>query len=108
MPVVYTLSFFSQAVHVLSNKKVLMVPALLCRYDSFTGVPVCQQNLSLEKASILFNMAALFSQIGTRCNRQATAGLEEASSSFQKAAGMQGGGAISGRVGCVKQKPCQK
>ncbi|XP_024151014.1 rhophilin-2 isoform X2 [Oryzias melastigma] len=57
-------------------------------YDSFTGVPVCQQNLSLEKASILFNMAALFSQIGTRCNRQATAGLEEASSSFQKAAGI--------------------
>ncbi|XP_011492354.1 rhophilin-2 isoform X1 [Oryzias latipes] len=57
-------------------------------YDSFTGVPVCQQNLSLEKASILFNMAALFSQIGTRSNRQTTAGLEEAISSFQKASGI--------------------
>uniref|UniRef100_A0A665VB32 Rhophilin, Rho GTPase binding protein 2 n=1 Tax=Echeneis naucrates TaxID=173247 RepID=A0A665VB32_ECHNA len=57
-------------------------------YDSFTGVPVCQQNLSLEKASILFNMAALYSQIGTRCDRQTTAGLEEAISSFQKAAGV--------------------
>lgn len=57
-------------------------------YDSFTGVPVCQQNLSLEKASILFNMAALFSQIGTRSNRQTTVGLEEAISSFQKAAGI--------------------
>ncbi|XP_072321078.1 rhophilin-2 isoform X2 [Eucyclogobius newberryi] len=56
-------------------------------YDSFTGVPVCQQNLSLEKASILFNMAALYSQIGTRSNRQASDGLDEAISSFQKAAG---------------------
>ncbi|XP_060898375.1 rhophilin-2 isoform X2 [Labrus mixtus] len=56
-------------------------------YDSFTGVPVCQQNLSLEKASILFNMAALYSQIGTRSDRQTIVGLEEAISSFQKAAG---------------------
>ncbi|XP_077376260.1 rhophilin-2 isoform X2 [Festucalex cinctus] len=57
-------------------------------YDSFTGVPVCQQNLSLEKASTLFNMAALFSQIGTRSDRQTSAGLKEAISSFQKAAGV--------------------
>ncbi|XP_068176030.1 rhophilin-2 isoform X2 [Antennarius striatus] len=56
-------------------------------YDSFTGVPVCQQNLSLEKASILFNMAALYSQIGTRSNRQTIAGLQKAISSFQIAAG---------------------
>lgn len=51
-------------------------------------MPVCQQNISLEKASILFNMAALYSQIGTRSDRQKTEGLEEAISSFQKAAGM--------------------
>uniref|UniRef100_A0A3Q1CZW2 Rhophilin, Rho GTPase binding protein 2 n=1 Tax=Amphiprion ocellaris TaxID=80972 RepID=A0A3Q1CZW2_AMPOC len=57
-------------------------------YDSFTGVPLCQQNLSLEKASILFNMAALYSQIGTRSDRQTISGLEEAISSFQKAAGI--------------------
>uniref|UniRef100_A0A8C5HFJ5 Rhophilin-2 n=1 Tax=Gouania willdenowi TaxID=441366 RepID=A0A8C5HFJ5_GOUWI len=57
-------------------------------YDSFTGVPVCQQNLSLEKASILFNMAALYSQIGTRSNRQTAVGLDEAISSFEKAAGI--------------------
>ncbi|XP_054468938.1 rhophilin-2 [Anoplopoma fimbria] len=57
-------------------------------YDSFTGVPVCQQNLSLEKASILFNMAALYSQIGTRSNRQTIAGLEQAISAFQKSAGI--------------------
>ncbi|KAM6942618.1 rhophilin-2 [Xenentodon cancila] len=57
-------------------------------YDSFTGVPVCQQNMSLEKASVLFNMAGLYSQIGTRSNRQTVVGLEEAISSFQKAAGI--------------------
>lgn len=56
-------------------------------YDSFTGVPVCQQNLSLEKASVLFNMAALYSQIGTRSDRQTIVGLEKAISSFQTAAG---------------------
>ncbi|XP_071344375.1 rhophilin-2 isoform X2 [Trachinotus anak] len=57
-------------------------------YDSFTGVPLCQQNLSLEKASILFNMAALYSQIATRSDRQTIVGLEEAIASFQKAAGV--------------------
>ncbi|KAJ7411155.1 Centrosomal protein of 89 kDa [Willisornis vidua] len=57
-------------------------------YDSFTGVPVCQQNLLLEKASILFNIGALYTQIGTRCNRQTQAGLENAVDAFQKAAGV--------------------
>lgn len=57
------------------------------RYDSFTGVPVCQQNLLLEKASVLFNIGAVYTQIGTRCNRQTQAGLENAVDAFQKAAG---------------------
>ncbi|KAI5088588.1 rhophilin-2 [Silurus meridionalis] len=57
-------------------------------YDSFTGVPVCQQNISLEKASILFNMAALYTQIGTRCDRHTHAGLEDAITALQKSAGV--------------------
>uniref|UniRef100_A0A8C6ZND6 Rhophilin Rho GTPase binding protein 2 n=2 Tax=Nothoprocta perdicaria TaxID=30464 RepID=A0A8C6ZND6_NOTPE len=57
-------------------------------YDSFTGVPVCQQNLLLEKASILFNIGALYTQIGTRCNRQTKSGLENAVDAFQRAAGV--------------------
>ncbi|XP_032629249.1 rhophilin-2 [Chelonoidis abingdonii] len=57
-------------------------------YDSFTGVPVCQQNLLLEKASILFNIGALYTQIGTRCNRQTKPGLENAVDAFQRAAGI--------------------
>ncbi|KAG9260957.1 rhophilin-2 isoform X1 [Astyanax mexicanus] len=57
-------------------------------YDSFTGVPVCQQNMSLEKASILFNMAALYTQIGTRSDRQTSSGLEESITAFQRSAGV--------------------
>ncbi|XP_030622081.1 rhophilin-2 [Chanos chanos] len=57
-------------------------------YDSFTGVPVCQQNISLEKASVLFNMAALYTQIGTRCDRQKRGGLDDAAAAFQRAAGV--------------------
>ncbi|XP_063168792.1 rhophilin-2 [Candoia aspera] len=57
-------------------------------YDSFTGVPVCQKNLLLEKASILFNIGALYTQIGTRCNRQTEAGLQKAINAFLRAAGV--------------------
>ncbi|XP_037675884.1 rhophilin-2 [Choloepus didactylus] len=57
-------------------------------YDSLTGVPVSQQNLLLEKASILFNIGAIYTQIGTRCHRQAQAGLESAVDAFQRAAGV--------------------
>ncbi|XP_008054824.1 rhophilin-2 [Carlito syrichta] len=57
-------------------------------YDSLTGVPVSQQNLLLEKASVLFNTGALYTQIGTRCNRQTQAGLESAVDAFQRAAGV--------------------
>ncbi|EDL03020.1 rhophilin-2 [Mus musculus] len=57
-------------------------------YDSFTGVPVSQQTLLLEKASVLFNIGALYTQIGTRCNRQTQAGLESAVDAFQRAAGV--------------------
>ncbi|XP_077166262.1 rhophilin-2 isoform X1 [Paroedura picta] len=57
-------------------------------YDSFTGVPVCQKNLSLEKASVLFNIGALYTQIGVRCNRQTQEGLQKAIDTFQRAAGV--------------------
>ncbi|XP_019510088.1 PREDICTED: rhophilin-2 isoform X2 [Hipposideros armiger] len=57
-------------------------------YDSLTGVPVSQQNLLLEKASVLFNIGALYTQIGTRCNRQMQDGLESAVDAFQRAAGV--------------------
>ncbi|TRY94823.1 hypothetical protein DNTS_020476 [Danionella cerebrum] len=47
-----------------------------------------RQNISLEKASILFNMAALYSQIGARAERHTLAGLDDAITAFQKSAGV--------------------
>ncbi|MEE6500515.1 hypothetical protein FKM82_003813 [Ascaphus truei] len=64
------------------------IGVLFTWYDSFTGVPVSQPNISLEKASILFNIGALHTQVGARCNRQTKSGLEEAVHSFEKAAGV--------------------
>lgn len=85
--------------------KISNSPFLLpLRYDSFTGVPVCQQNLSLEKASVLFNMGALYSQIATRSDRQTIAGLEKAISSFQTAAG--GVNYFNLNLNMSKQKHC--
>uniref|UniRef100_UPI00398F7BA0 rhophilin-2-B-like n=1 Tax=Pristiophorus japonicus TaxID=55135 RepID=UPI00398F7BA0 len=57
-------------------------------YDSFTGMPVCQQHLSLEKASILFNIGAIYTQIGTRSDRRTSAGLDISIGAFQRAAGV--------------------
>ncbi|XP_072136116.1 rhophilin-2 [Mobula birostris] len=57
-------------------------------YDSLTGLPLCQQHLSLEKASVLFNIAALHTQIGARTDRTSTAGLHCSVSAFQSAAGV--------------------
>jgi hypothetical protein len=38
---------------------------LLCyRYDSLTGVPSCQRTVAFEKASVLFNIGGLYTQIG--------------------------------------------
>ncbi|PNI11102.1 hypothetical protein CK820_G0056110, partial [Pan troglodytes] len=56
--------------------------------DSLTGVLVSQQNLLLEKASVLFNTGALYTQIGTRRYRHTQAGLQSAIDAFQRAAGV--------------------
>uniref|UniRef100_A0A6Q2YW52 Uncharacterized protein n=1 Tax=Esox lucius TaxID=8010 RepID=A0A6Q2YW52_ESOLU len=56
-------------------------------YDSLTGVPSCQRALAFEKGSVLFNVAALYTQIGARQDRSATAGIDRAIDAFQRAAG---------------------
>lgn len=57
------------------------------RYDSLTGVPSCQRTLAFEKGSVLFNIGALYTQIGARQDRSVTAGIDTAIDSFQRAAG---------------------
>ncbi|XP_069758062.1 rhophilin-2 isoform X2 [Narcine bancroftii] len=57
-------------------------------YDSMTGLPACQQHLSMEKASVLFNMAALLTQIAARADRCSPAGLHCSMTALQRAAGV--------------------
>ncbi|KAF1385303.1 hypothetical protein PFLUV_G00106330 [Perca fluviatilis] len=56
-------------------------------YDSLTGVPSCQRTLAFEKGSVLFNIGALYTQIGARQDRSVTAGIDRAVDAFQRAAG---------------------
>ena len=57
------------------------------RYDSLTGVPSCQRTVAFEKASVLFNIAALYTQIGTRQDRDSQKGLDTAVDNFLRSAG---------------------
>ncbi|XP_061594828.1 rhophilin-1 isoform X2 [Cololabis saira] len=56
-------------------------------YDSLTGVPSSQRALAFEKGSVLFNIAALYTQMGARQDRSAAAGIDAAIDAFQRAAG---------------------
>lgn len=57
------------------------------RYDSLTGVPSGQRTLAFEKGSVLFNIGALYTQMGARQDRSAAAGIDRAIDAFQRAAG---------------------
>ncbi|XP_058097745.1 vacuolar-sorting protein BRO1 [Magnolia sinica] len=49
-----------------------------------------QQNIHLEKAAVLFNLGAVYSQIALSADRTAAHGLKQACNSFQAAAGAFG------------------
>ncbi|XP_033240403.1 rhophilin-2 isoform X3 [Drosophila pseudoobscura] len=57
-------------------------------YDSLTGVPSCQRTIAFEKACILFNLGAIYTQIGARHDRSTDRGLDSAVDSFLRAAGI--------------------
>ncbi|XP_006816946.1 LOW QUALITY PROTEIN: rhophilin-2-like [Saccoglossus kowalevskii] len=56
-------------------------------YDSLTGVPSAQRTVAFEKGSALFNIGALYTQIGAKQDRSHKEGIEKAIENFQKAAG---------------------
>ncbi|KAK3085289.1 hypothetical protein FSP39_001133 [Pinctada imbricata] len=56
-------------------------------YDSLTGVPNTQRTMGFEKGSVLFNIGALYTQIGCKQDRATHAGLQDAIMYFQLAAG---------------------
>ncbi|GAB0094423.1 rhophilin-2 [Sergentomyia squamirostris] len=57
-------------------------------YDSLTGVPSCQRTVAFEKACILFNLGAIYTQIGARQDRSSEKGLDLAVDAFLRAAGV--------------------
>ncbi|XP_070575599.1 LOW QUALITY PROTEIN: rhophilin-2-like [Ptychodera flava] len=56
-------------------------------YDSLTGVPSAQKTVAFEKGSVLFNIGALYTQLGSKQDRTGKEGIEKAIENFQKAAG---------------------
>uniref|UniRef100_A0A8D8V8P2 Rhophilin-2 n=1 Tax=Cacopsylla melanoneura TaxID=428564 RepID=A0A8D8V8P2_9HEMI len=56
-------------------------------YDSLTGVPSCQRTIAFEKACVLFNMAAIYTQMGAKEDRLTGSGLDQAVDNFLRAAG---------------------
>lgn len=51
------------------------------------GVPSCQRTVAFEKACVLFNMGAVYTQIGAKQDRSTAKGLDAAVDSFLRAAG---------------------
>lgn len=57
-------------------------------YDAFKpSKKASQQNIHLEKAAVLFNLGAVYSQIALSSDRNNAPGLKQACNSFQSAAG---------------------
>lgn len=52
------------------------------------GEPTCQKTITLEKASTLFNIAALYTQIGAKKDRTHLRELDASVDCFLKAAGI--------------------
>lgn len=52
------------------------------------GVPSCQRTVAFEKACILFNLAAVYTQIATKQDRGSEKGLDMAVDNFLRAAGI--------------------
>ena len=70
-----------------SNEALINIWLICYRYDSLTGVPSSQRTVAFEKASVLFNVGALYTQIGTRQDRSSSKGLDSAVDNFLRSAG---------------------
>jgi len=55
-------------------------------FDSLTGVPSAQRTVAFEKACVLFNLGALYTQIGARQERYTGDGLDASVDNFLRAA----------------------
>lgn len=56
-------------------------------FDAFKGKKASQQNIHFEKAAIMFNLAAIQSQLGLSMDRSSPNGIKQACNAFQASAG---------------------
>ncbi|XP_033117233.1 rhophilin-1-like [Anneissia japonica] len=56
-------------------------------YDALTGVPSVQRSVAFEKGSILFNISALYTQLGSKQDRSKVEGINKVIDYFERAAG---------------------
>lgn len=71
----------------LTGKPRLLVVARESLTHCCAGVPSCQRTVAFEKACVLFNMGAVYTQIGAKQDRSSAKGLDAAVDSFLRAAG---------------------
>eukprot|EP00118_Oscarella_pearsei_P023437 m.280231 g.280231 ORF g.280231 m.280231 type:complete len:640 (+) comp40634_c0_seq6:382-2301(+) len=57
-------------------------------FDLWVGTAAAQRSTAFEKANVMFNIAALYSQMAIEQNRSTKGGLEEAVELFEQAAGV--------------------
>ncbi|GBM81315.1 Rhophilin-2 [Araneus ventricosus] len=57
-------------------------------FDSLSGLPSMQKSIAFEKASVLFNIAALYTQIGAKQDRTKSEGMDAAVDNFLRGAGV--------------------
>lgn len=69
------------------RRKISNLIIYLYNTESISGVPSCQRTVAFEKACVLFNMGAIYTQIGAKQDRSTTKGLDAAVDSFLRAAG---------------------
>ncbi|EEB12753.1 Rhophilin-2, putative [Pediculus humanus corporis] len=56
-------------------------------YDSLTGIPSYQRTVAFEKACVLFNIAAIYTQIAAKQDRKSISGLNSAIEAFLRSSG---------------------
>ncbi|KAH7295126.1 hypothetical protein KP509_27G033300 [Ceratopteris richardii] len=71
----------------ISNEKEHINTISFTWFDAFKGKKASQQSIHYEKAAIMFNLGAIYSQLALAADRSTPNGIKQACSSFQAAAG---------------------
>lgn len=71
----------------ISNEKEHVNTISFTWFDAFKGKKTTQQSIHFEKASVIFNLGAIQSQLGLGADRSTPNGIKQACNAFQAAAG---------------------